>query len=273
MKDQVMTRMKENYESRTQSFLPRRAFSIIRLDGKAFHSYSKNLKKPFDDGLMNDMDETAIYLCKNIQGAKFAFVQSDEISILMTDFEKIETDAWFDGNIQKICSISASMATSKFNQLRTNRFYVERYNNGTDQINWTWFLDAAKLKQAEFDSRVFTVPAKSEVANYFIARQRDTIRNSVSSVAQSIFSHNELNGKNVTKQQEMVLEMGINWDDYAIKYKQGRFIEKQELLWTLPANDDGISNGSYLRSKWLVVEPPVFTIEKDFLMSRIPDNL
>lgn len=79
--------MKEFYENRTRNFLPRRTYTIIRVDGKAFHSYTRGLVRPFDEKLVNDMDETACYMCKNIQGAKFAFVQSDEISILLTDFE------------------------------------------------------------------------------------------------------------------------------------------------------------------------------------------
>ena len=93
------------------------------------------------------MDETAKYLCENIQGAKFAFVQSDEISILLTDFDKLQTDAWYNGNIQKITSISASLATAKFNELRPNKI-------------------------ALFDSRVFTITSNIEVENYFIWRHK-----------------------------------------------------------------------------------------------------
>jgi hypothetical protein len=163
MKDTLGDRMKEYYENRTKTYLPRRTYTLIRIDGKAFHTYTKGLNRPFDDQLMDDMDETAIYLCKNIQGAKLAFVQSDEISILLTDFDKLQTSAWFDGNIQKITSVSSSLATAKFNELRPN-------------------------KLALFDSRVFTIPSKVEVENYFIWRQQDTVRNSISSVAQSLYS-------------------------------------------------------------------------------------
>ena len=91
-----MKRMKENYENRSKIFLTRRTPVIIRLDGKAFHTYTRGLDKPFDSGLINDMQDTAIYLCQNIQGAKCAYVQSDEISILVTDFDDINTQAWFD---------------------------------------------------------------------------------------------------------------------------------------------------------------------------------
>jgi tRNA(His) 5'-end guanylyltransferase len=234
MKDTLGDRMKEYYEDRTRNVLPRRTYSIIRIDGKAFHTYTKGLQRPFDDKLMNDMDETAGFLCKNIQGAKFAFVQSDEISILLTDFEELTTDAWFDGNIQKMVSVSSSIATAKFNELRPN-------------------------KLAFFDSRVFTIPSNIEVENYFIWRQQDTTRNSISSVAQSLYSHKQLEGKNTTEQQELIFQKGINWNDFAPKYKRGRVIERQ--LYD--------KNGA-TRSKWVSVEPPIFTQERDFLASRIP---
>jgi len=234
MKDTLGDRMKEYYEDRTRNVLPRRTYSIIRIDGKAFHTYTKGLQRPFDDKLMNDMDETAGFLCKNIQGAKFAFVQSDEISILLTDFEELTTDAWFDGNIQKMVSVSSSLATAKFNELRSG-------------------------KLAFFDSRVFTIPSNVEVENYFIWRQQDTTRNSISSVCQSLYSHKQLEGKNTTEQQEMIFQKGTNWNDFAPKYKRGRVIERQLY------DKDGAT-----RSKWVMVEPPIFTQEREFLASRIP---
>ena len=115
MKDALGSRIKENYEGRTRYFLPRRTYTIIRLDGKAFHTFTRQFKKPYDLDLMEIMNCTAISLCSQIQGAKFAYVQSDEINILLTDFENLSTDAWFDGNIQKITSISSSIATASFN--------------------------------------------------------------------------------------------------------------------------------------------------------------
>lgn len=105
MNDALGDRMKKFYENITRIFLPRRTYTIIRVDGKAFHNYTNNLDEPFDYGFIDDMNDVARYLCKNIQGAKFAFVQSDEISVLITDFEKIGTSAWFDGNVQKMASV------------------------------------------------------------------------------------------------------------------------------------------------------------------------
>ena len=233
-KDSLGDRMKDFYENRTRNFLPRRTYTIIRVDGKAFHSYTRGLVRPFDEKLVNDMDETACYMCKNIQGAKFAFVQSDEISILLTDFEGLTTDAWFDGNIQKIASISASLATAKFNELRPNKI-------------------------ALFDSRVFTISSDIEVENYFIWRQQDTTRNSISSVAQSMFSHRELENKNTDQMQEMCFQKGVNWNDFSAKLKRGRLIVKQDY------EKEGAT-----RSKWVSVEPPIFTQEREMLKVLIP---
>ena len=272
MKDELSTRMKEFYENRTRITLPRRTYTIIRIDGKAFHTYTKGLKRPFDDGLISDMDRTAEYLCKNIQGAKFAFVQSDEISILLTDFDEISTDAWFDGNIQKIVSVSASMATSKFNQLRFLRYFNERYNNTPDEFGWTWVMDAAKIKLAEFDSRTFTIPSKTEVANMIIWRQQDTVRNSISSVAQSLYSHKELNNKNTNQMQEMIFQKGINWNDYEPKYKRGRLIQKVEFELETEFKGVEFAQHNFTRSRWESTECPIFTQDRDYLLNLIPNQ-
>ena len=271
MKDELGDRIKSNYENRTRILLPRRAFSILRLDGKSFHSFCKKLIKPFDDGLINDMDETAIYLCKNIQGAKFAFVQSDEITILLTDFDKIGTDAWFDGNIQKMVSVAASMATSKFNQLRWIRFVTEKYNNTVDKIGWEWFMQPGQLKLAEFDARVFTIPSDYEVENYFIWRQQDTVRNSISSVAQSLYSHEELENRTSNQQQEMIFQKGINWNDYALKLKRGRFIYKEEI--EIEPDRDKLNSAAVIRSRWTCGECPTFTQDRTFLEKYVPKNM
>lgn len=248
MKDALGDRMKGNYEDRTRIFLPRRTYTIIRIDGKAFHTYTKGLVRPFDDGLINDMDSTAAYLCKNIMGAKFAFVQSDEISILITDFEDINSQAWFDNNLQKMSSVSASMATRMFNTERMRRFL----NKELGEV----------MKWAEFDSRVFQIPQKVEVENYFIWRQQDTTRNSIQSVSQSLYSDKELHGMSTDMQQEMIFQKGINWNDYAPKYKRGRIILKETYE----------GENSAMRTRWISTETPIFTQDREFLNSKIPSN-
>jgi tRNA(His) 5'-end guanylyltransferase len=235
-KDSLGDRMKEFYEDRTRYLLPRRTYTVIRIDGKAFHTYTKGLERPFDTKLITDMDKTACYICKNIQGTKLAFVQSDEISIILTDFDKLNTSAWFNGNIQKMASISASLATAKFNELRPNKI-------------------------ALFDSRVFTLPNREEVFNYLIWRQQDTVRNSISSVAQYLYSNKELHGKNSNEMQEMCFQKGINWNDYEPKLKRGRAIVKNYYE----------ASGA-LRSKWESIDPPIFTENRHFLKGFMPDN-
>lgn len=257
-KDSLGDRMKRFYENITKYFLPRRTYTIIRIDGKAFHSLTQNFDKPFDYTFINQMDETAKYLCKNIQGAKFAFVQSDEISILMTDFDKINTCAWFDGNVQKIASISASMATSKFNQLRFLDYITKKYIDCIIRITDLYLQNLSEIKLAEFDSRVFTIPSQIEVFNYFVWRQQDTVRNSISSVAQSLYSHKELEKVNTDKMQEMCFQKGINWNDYDSGVKRGRFIMKVE-------NDVNHTK----RTSWETVPCPIFTQDSDWLLSKI----
>lgn len=203
MKDDLGDRMKANYEDRTRMYLPRRTNTIIRIDGKAFHTFTRKLQKPFDRTLIGYMQDTAKQLCKEIQGAKLGYVQSDEISILLTDYDQLSTDAWFDGNIQKIVSISASIATATFNRL--------------------W---AGALPAAHFDSRVFTIPEKEEVANYFLWRSQDAARNSVQMFARAYFSHKELEGKSITDIHEMLYTKNLNWAHLDSIYKQGTIIQR-----------------------------------------------
>src|SRR6478736_7144028 len=145
-------RIKAYYEDRTKQFLMRRMITIIRLDGRGFSKFTKGLEKPFDDGFSDDMDATAVFLCENIQGAKFAYTQSDEISVVLTDFDNLETSAWFDYNVQKMVSVASSLATAKFNQLRAFR---------------------GETNLAQFDARVFQVPTIDEMVNTLLWRQQD----------------------------------------------------------------------------------------------------
>lgn len=226
----LANRMKDFYEDKFRYYLLRRTYTIIRIDGKTFHTYTRGLIKPFDEKLMNDLDSTAMFLCKNIQGAKFAYLQSDEISILLTDFDKLTTSAWFDNNLQKMVSVSASIATAYFNSIR----------NG---------------KLAMFDSRIFQIPSNVEVENYFIWRQKDCIRNSIQSVAQSLYSQKQLMNKSTNELQELIFSKGINWNDFSPKFKRGRLVIKEQ---------KEIENG------FKVIESPDFLSERDYLKTLIP---
>ena len=205
-------RMKGQYENRTRFMLPRRTYSIVRVDGKAFHTFTRKMERPFDRDLMTIMDATAQFMCSEMQGAKLAYVQSDEISVLLTDFETITTDAWFDGNVQKIASLSASLATSEFNRM----------------AEWG--------KPAYFDARVFTIPDCIEVENYFIWRQQDATRNSIQMASQANFSPKRLHGKSCDECQEMLwAEKGINWNYYPARCKRGAVVARKEEAWMIDA--------------------------------------
>lgn len=275
MKDTLGDRMKNFYEDRFRYYLPRRAYTIIRVDGKAFHSYTKGLSRPFDFGLISDMDQTAAYLCKNIMGAKFAYVQSDEISVLLTDFDDLSTHAWFDNNLQKMASVASSMATAKFNELRLKRNLkiIEDIRRPDEP-----FLDLDKQKLAMFDARVFQIPSAMEVENYFIFRQQDATRNSISSVAQSMFSHKELHGKSTDEMQEMIFQEGINWNDYLYREKRGGVVSKVEVkvpnvnkLEAVESTNITPEKMFTTRTKWETVETPIFTKDRGFLRGLIPN--
>lgn len=268
-KDGLSKRMKEFYEERTRTYLPRRTHTIIRIDGKCFSTYTKGLKEPFDEGLIQDMDNTAKYLCKNIQGAKFAYVQSDEISILVTDYDQLSTAAWFDGNIQKITSIAASMATAEFNRLRLLRKF--RSTVATAEVIMENF------KVAMFDARIFSIPSREEVLNYFIWRQKDCVRNSIQSVAQSLYSHEELKYKKENDMQELIFQKGQNWNDYPSTQKRGRvvLIETIEIDnefngTTSPFKEMQCLRQSFTRSRWVSTECPTFTQDREFLYKLFP---
>jgi len=205
MNNDLGNRMKEQYENRTRYFLPRRTYTIIRLDGKAFSSFTRGLERPYDTRFISAMDYTAEKLCAEVQGCKLAYTQSDEISLLLTDFETITTQAYFDGNLQKIASVSSSIATVYFNQAA--REFTK--------------------KKAMFDSRVFIIPDPIEVENYFIWRQQDATRNSISMTAQSLYSHKELKGKDTNDMQEMSFQKGVNWDSLPDGFKKGRLTTKE----------------------------------------------
>ena len=172
-KDSLGDRMKQ-YESIPKISLMRRQPVIIRIDGKAFHTFTRSFQRPFDNILIESMQETMKYLCENIQNVKFSYCQSDEISLLLTDYETINTAAWFDYQVQKMCSIAASMATLAFNRIfweKIRALEQDYFNNSTKEFNDLLEIYYKALeKGAMFDARCFSIP-KEEVCNYFIWRQ------------------------------------------------------------------------------------------------------
>lgn len=114
-RDDLGTRMKTFYEGIPKTRLMRRCPVAIRIDGKAFHTFTRGFNKPFDAVLIEAMQETMRYLCENIQGCVLGYTQSDEITLILVDYKKLNSSAWFDYEVQKMCSIAASMATMAFN--------------------------------------------------------------------------------------------------------------------------------------------------------------
>jgi tRNA(His) guanylyltransferase len=255
--DELGDRMKD-HESRTATYLPRRIFGLLRLDGKAFHTFTKELNRPFDNGFINDMNETAKFLVENIQGARFAYVQSDEITIMFTDYFDYKTELWFDGNIQKITSISASLATAKFNQLRTARKAL-----GSDQNNYgiLTYNELVAIKLAQFDSRVWSESLIEEAMNAFIWRQKDAVRNSIQMVAQSLYSHKQLEKKNQNLQQEMIFQKGQNWNDYPAGQKRGRMILKKSVLF--PTTPEAVKNANEEEKELFIWSNDQFFVKRD----------
>ena len=239
-------RMK-TYEYVTRNYLVRRTPIIVRVDGKAFHTLTRGMGKPFDPVFVQTMQDTMKYLCENIQGCVLGYCQSDEITLVLVDYKSQKSSAWFDGNIQKICSISAAMATLAFNKaLIENAKGNQKYDR--------------KLFRGMFDSRAFNLP-KEEVCNCLIWRQKDSERNSIQALGQANFSHRELDGKKRNQIQDMLMaQKGINWNDLPVHLRRGACCVKKQVLL-----NEGTEN-ECIRNKWIVdKEIPIFTQNRDYV--------
>ena len=226
--DDLGNRMKTYYEAVPKHRLVRRMPVAIRIDGKAFHTFTRGFQKPFDEVLGNAMVRTMEYLAKNIQGCGLAYQQSDEITLLLIDYQTLDTSAWFDYEVQRMCSISASMATIAFNKyfFEEARDWYNRQLPSTLQCEqnivkqWKVYKIAAE-KGAMFDARCFNIP-KEEACNLVYWRQLDATRNSIQMVGQANFSHSELQGCSCSVIQDMLHEQkGINWNDFPTRWKRG----------------------------------------------------
>ena len=260
-KDSLGDRMK-GYEYVSRNYLPRRIPVIIRIDGKAFHTFTKGFVKPFDHVLMSAMQDTMKYLCENIQGCVFGYTQSDEITLVLTDYATIKTDAWFGYNVQKMCSIAASMAAVQFNNyfhLYVLKLHEELCDGRMWLVSPTWEYEL-KLYSAMFDARAFSIP-KDEVCNCLIWRQQDATRNSIQAVGQAHFSHKELQNKSCNVIQEMLFsEKNINWNDFSPDEKRGTACFKR--VETITGKD----GNQYQRGKWIVDhDTPIFTQDRSYV--------
>ena len=266
----LAVRMKEFYENVPKTNLMRRTPVVIRIDGKAFHTFTRGFKRPFDEVLIKTMQETTKYLCENIQGCVLGYTQSDEISLILIDYQKFETSAWFDYEVQKMCSIAASMATMAFNKYfeKNVREYSYIHDKQLSTVRLTDTYNRAIDKGAMFDARCFNIP-KEEVTNYIYWRQLDASRNSIQMVGQANFSHKELQNKSCNNIQDMLMEQkGINWNDYPTVCKRGTAVikkiiareEKSFIDDMLEDSFDNVKNNIIKQtSKWIIDKDiPIF---------------
>jgi len=198
----IGNRMK-GYESVTEYHLTRRVPVIIRVDGRAFHTITRRrFGKKWSMEFVDQMIEASRFVIKDIQGCDFCYSFSDEVSFLLTDYKTIRTSPWFDYDLRKIISISASLMSSVF-----SRIYG---------------------KNVCFDSRAWSIP-QNEVCNYFIWRQIDATRNAIQMAGREYFSHTQLKNKSCNEIQEMLFqEYKINFNDYPVVRRRGFCVVKEE---------------------------------------------
>ena len=259
----LANRMKEFYETIPKTRLMRRCPVVVRIDGKSFHTFTRGFQKPFDEILIQSMQETMKYLCENVQGCVLGYTQSDEISLILVDYKKFNSSAFFDYEVQKVCSITSSMATMAF-----NKYFEKRVDKAYDYYWNAWNCSEKKEeklfdsyyksieKGAMFDSRCFNIP-KEEVTNYIYWRQLDASRNSIQMVGQANFSHKELHKKTTNQIQDMLMtQKGINWNDFHAYQKRGSCCIKEvyyvnkngEEVFVKDSNKDDVTK----RSRWII---------------------
>lgn len=259
-------RMK-SYEHVWKQKLIRRMPVIIRLDGKAFHTFTKKFKRPFDDIFIDAMQRTTKYLVENIQGCKFGYTQSDEISLLITDYDTYDTEAWFDNNIQKIVSISAAMASVFFNkQITLNHVDHMIRNKDNRDIEYENAVLVAMSTDPVFDARVFNLD-KDEVCNYFIWRQEDWIKNAIGMIARMVFSEKELYNKSTIERKQMVIDSGYDMSEFKIYHMRGSAVYDGEQYKPYDSENGNLNNENEIISDRIIIdkEIPIFKEDRNFI--------
>ena len=210
MNKELSDRMKEyEFQYSKNKLLPLIPI-VARIDGRAFHSFTKGLKKPYDLRLSKLMKDTTVFLCEE-SNATLGYTQSDEISLIWNN-TNINTETFFDGKILKLTSILSSLTTAFFNK------------------NLAEYIPEKANKLAIFDCRVFNIPTHDETLQYLLWRESDATRNSINMAAQQYYSHKELLKKSLKKTQELLFQAGINWNDYPPFFKRGTYIKRTKKL-------------------------------------------
>lgn len=266
--DELGKRMKA-YENESDKKLVKKLPVIIRVDGRAFHTFARKLEKPFDDILIDSMQETMRYLCKHVAGCVLGYCQSDEISLLIQDYKNEETQAWFEYRVNKLCSTVASMATFAFNRAFENsvtEFYNDCIDNEENDNRMKVLLECCD-KGATFDARAFTLPF-NEVTNYFYWREADAMRNSVEMVGFANFSAKQLHKVNTDGIKKMLLEKGIDYDKIPVYKQRGTCCIKTKM----PSFSQ--DNKPIMRTVWVIdIDIPIFKGEgREYIESKIGDT-
>ena len=260
MKDKLGDRMKR-YEAVSDSKLLVKTPVIIRIDGKAFHTLTKNLDSPFDELFTKAMNKTMMKLCKEVPNTRFGYVQSDEISLCLLE-PSVYSDAWFDNRLSKLCSIAAATATLAFHQaMRTEMDALKEVLDETAIETDFEPKYQALLDQAVFDARAFNLPPH-EVINYFIWRQQDCRRNAILRVGQEFFTQKGINRLQTTGILQK-LKTDLDWDfeeKVMTCYKLGRCCYRTEII--RPSQDEsGVLRYDYQLDE----EPPIFSEDRAYI--------
>ncbi len=232
MKDDLGDKIKNQFEDALRIQMPRRTHLVIRIDGRRFHTFTKSLERPYDYRLSGALDTAAMGLASEMSGCRLGFGQSDEYSFLLTDFSSEHEKMWFDGNVQKIVSVAASIFTAHFATAFTGAYPA-----------------------ATFDARVMAIPRRINVEQYFLWRQLDASANSLNMLASAHYTHAELLGKSTAEKHDLLHAKGINWSHAETSFKRGRVIR--------PASSGGWE---------VDLEPPIFTRDPGYLARLIPEG-
>lgn len=227
---------------------------IVHIDGKNFSKMIKNkFEKPFDKEFIDMMNNTAKFICQNVQGVKLAYTQSDEITLIITK-SSTDSEIFFGGRLCKLQSVIAALATSEFNRhfIRRQVFDKDDWSNVQVRDLDQELLD---MKMTQFDCKAWNVDTLYDAILWLLFRNIDCVRNSKQQAAQTYLSHKALEKLDTDKQIAKLLEeKNIDWNQYPDNMKYGRFIKKAV------ATVNGANGQPVKRRAWNVYDGKDLTI-------------